>query len=75
MGSKRGTFLIAKKLILSKGQQIYIGDKMAFQILEINERKGELIIGLDKDIEDKKTIILKKEESWTIGRDLKNNNY
>lgn len=30
MGSKRGTFLIAKKLILSKGQQIYIGDKMAF---------------------------------------------
>lgn len=43
--------------------------------MEINERKGELIIGLDKDIEDKKTIILKKEESWTIGRDLKNNNY
>ncbi|CAD8121573.1 unnamed protein product [Paramecium sonneborni] len=75
LGSKRGTFLNAYKMRLTKGMVFYIGDKQAFQILEINENEGVLTLAFDKELIDIKQVQLKIGETWSIGRDLKRTHY
>ncbi|CAK61724.1 unnamed protein product (macronuclear) [Paramecium tetraurelia] len=75
LGSKRGTFLNANKMRIKKAMVFYIGDKQAFQILEVNEIEGTLTFAFDKELIDTKQVNLKIGETWSIGRDLKRTHY
>ncbi|CAD8195942.1 unnamed protein product [Paramecium pentaurelia] len=75
LGSKRGTFVNAYKMRIQKAMVFYIGDKQAFQIIDVNEKEGILILAFDKEQIDTKQINLKIGETWCIGRDLKRANY
>ncbi|CAD8196752.1 unnamed protein product [Paramecium octaurelia] len=75
LGSKRGTFVNANKMRIKKAMVFYIGDKQAFQILEVNEKEGILVLAFDKELIDTKQINLKIGETWCVGRDLKRTNY
>ncbi|CAD8122530.1 unnamed protein product [Paramecium sonneborni] len=75
LGSKRGTFLNAYKMRITKNMVFYVGDKQAFQVLDVNENEGVLTLAFDKELIDTKQINLKIGETWCIGRDLKRTNY
>ncbi|CAD8202029.1 unnamed protein product [Paramecium octaurelia] len=75
LGSKRGTFLNANKMRIQKAMVFYIGDKQAFQILEVNEKEGTITFAFDKELIDTKQVNLKIGETWCIGRDLKRTHY
>lgn len=48
IGSKGGTFIkIKNNFVLEKGMSIYVGNKFAFKVIEIDTIKGILIVKYD----------------------------